>query len=161
MLFFVRSLKLNFNLNERGIIMSPEELSMWTLFNSGRIAGALGLIASAIFKWLGFRVAAGTRAPVSGESVTKAAQILSTIFCLGTCMGAWRIWSEGYATYTLAVRGLENLKESGVAITETAEEFIDFIGTSEVTNTPEPLGILFVVFIAIMYMAIIWMPKQN
>ena len=40
--------------------MTPEELSMWTLFNSGRIAGALGLIASAIFIWLGFRVAAGT-----------------------------------------------------------------------------------------------------
>ena len=141
--------------------MTPEELSIWTLFNSGRIAGALGLIASAIFIWLGFRVATGTRAPISGETTTRAAQILSSIFCLGTCMGAWRIWSEGYATYTLAVRGLENLKESGISITDTAEEFIGVIGTSEVTNTPEPLGILFIIFIAIMYLSIIWVPKQN
>tara|TARA_B100001027_G_C16264909_1_gene331451 strand:+ start:365 stop:790 length:426 start_codon:yes stop_codon:yes gene_type:complete len=140
--------------------MTPEELSMWTLFNSGRIAGALGLIASAIFIWLGFRVATGTRAPISGESTTRAAQILSTIFCLGTCMGAWRIWSEGYATYTLAVRGLENLKDSGISLTDTAEEFIGVIGTSEVTNTPEPLGILFIIIIAIMYLSIIWVPKQ-
>ena len=79
--------------------MTPEELSMWTLFNSGRIAGALGLIASAIFIWLGFRVATGTRAPISGETTTRAAQILSTI--------------------------------------------------------------LFIVFIAIMYLSIIWVPKQN
>ena len=76
-------------------------------------------------------------------------------------MGAWRIWSEGYATYTLAVRGLENLKEGGISITDTAEEFIGFIGTSEVTNTPEPLGILFIIIIAIMYLSIIWVPKQN
>ena len=141
--------------------MTPEELSMWTLFNSGRIAGALGLIASAIFIWLGFRVAAGTRAPISGEKTTRAAQILSTIFCLGTCMGAWRIWSEGYATYTLAVRGLENLKEGGISITDTAEEFIGFIGTSEVTNTPEPLGILFIIIFTSGIMQAAWGGSYN
>ena len=141
--------------------MSPEELTIWTLFNSGRIAGALGLVASAIFIWLGFRVASGTRAPVSGEAVTNAAKIMSSIFCLGTCAGAWRIWSEGYATYTLTVGGLERIKSEGVKLTDTAENYIDFIGTSGVTNTPEPLGIAFIIFIAIMYLALIWAPKQS
>ena len=141
--------------------MSPEELTIWTLFNSGRIAGALGLVASAIFIWLGFRVASGTRAPVSGESATNAAKIMSSIFCLGTCAGAWRIWSEGYATYTLTVGGLERIKSEGAKLTDTAENYIDFIGTSGVTNTPEPLGIAFIIFIAIMYLALIWAPKQS
>ena len=80
---------------------------------------------------------------------------------LGTCAGAWRIWSEGYATYTLTVGGLERIKSEGVKLTDTAENYIDFIGTSGVTNTPEPLGIAFIIFIAIMYLALIWAPKQS
>ena len=138
--------------------MTPEELRVDPI-HSGRIAGALGLIASAIFIWLGFRVAVVQSTNIWWKT-TRAAKYSPLYFVLYLygCLEnmVWRICNIYFSW-----RGLENLKEGGISITDTAEEFIGFIGTSEVTNTPEPLGILFIIIIAIMYLSIIWVPKQN
>lgn len=141
--------------------MSPEEYQIWQIFNSGRIGTGLLIVASAIFIWLGFRVATGTRAPVSGEPTTLSAKIMSTIFCLGTVLGSWTMWAEGFAGYVVTAFTLSELKSSGTPISEVADGFIDYVGTTSVSGSPDPLGMIFLAYIAIMYMAIIWVPKQS
>ena len=141
--------------------MTPEEYQIWQLFQSGRIGSALWIVASAIFIWLGFRVASGTRAPVSGEPVTMAAKVMSTIFCLGTILGTWTMWAEGVAVYVITAFGLSELKSEGIVVTEGADGFIDYVGTTTVSGTPDIMGMVFLIYLAIMYLAIIWVPKQT
>ena len=141
--------------------MTPEEYQIWQLFQSGRIGSALLIVASAIFIWLGFRVASGTRAPVSGEPVTMAAKVMSTIFCLGTILGTWTMWAEGVAVYVITAFGLSELKSEGTVVTEVADGFIDYVGTTTVSGTPDIMGMVFLIYLAIMYLAIIWVPKQT
>ena len=141
--------------------MTPEEYQIWQLFQSGRIGSALLVVASAIFIWLGFRVASGTRAPVSGEPVTMAAKIMSTIFCLGTVLGTWTMWAEGVAVYVITAFGLSELKSEGTVVTEVSDGFIDYVGTTTVSGTPDIMGMVFLIYLAIMYLAIIWVPKQT
>ena len=141
--------------------MTPEEYQMWQLFQSGRIGSALLIVASAIFIWLGFRIASGTRAPVSGEPVTMGAKVMSSIFCLGTVLGTWTMWAEGVSVYVITAFGLSELKSAGTEVTEVADGFIEYVGTTTVSGTPDTMGMAFLVYIAIMYMAIIWVPKQS
>ena len=56
--------------------MSPEEYQIWTLFNSFRIGSGLAFVATAIFIWLGFRIAVGTRVPASGEEPQMIGKIM-------------------------------------------------------------------------------------
>ena len=141
--------------------MTPEEYQIWQLFQSGRIGSALLIVASAIFIWLGFRIASGTRAPVSGETVTMGAKVMSSIFCLGTVIGTWTMWAEGVSVYVITAFGLSELKSVGTEVTEVADGFIEYVGTTTVSGTPDTMGMAFLVYIAIMYMAIIWVPKQS
>ena len=141
--------------------MTPEEYQIWQLFQSGRIGSALLIVASAIFIWLGFRIASGTRAPVSGEPVTMGAKVMSSIFCLGTVIGTWTMWAEGVSVYVITAFGLSELKSTGTEVTEVADGFIEYIGTTTVSGTPDAMGMIFLIYIAIMYMAIIWVPKQS
>ena len=141
--------------------MTPEEYQIWQLFQSGRIGSALLVVASAIIIQLGLRVASGTRAPVSGEPVTMAAKIISTIFCLGTVLGTWTMWAEGAAVYVITAFGLSELKSEGTVVTEVADGFIDYVGTTTVSGTPDIMGMVFLIYLAIMYLAIIWVPKQT
>ena len=141
--------------------MTPEEYQIWQLFQSGRIGSALLIVASAIFIWLGFRIASGTRAPVSGEQVTMGAKVMSSIFCLGTVIGTWTMWAEGVSVYVITAFGLSELKSTGTEVTEVADGFIEYVGTTTVSGTPDTMGMAFLVYIAIMYMAIIWVPKQS
>lgn len=141
--------------------MTPEEYQIWQLFQSGRIGSALLIVASAIFIWLGFRIASGTRAPVSGEPVTMGAKVMSSIFCLGTVIGTWTMWAEGVSVYVITAFGLSELKSAGTEVTEVADGFIEYVGTTTVSGTPDTMGIAFLVYLAIMYMAIIWVPKQS
>ena len=141
--------------------MTPEEYQIWQLFQSGRIGSALLIVASAIFIWLGFRIASGTRAPVSGEPVTMGAKVMSSIFCLGTVIGTWTMWAEGVSVYVITAFGLSELKSAGTEVTEVADGFIEYVGTTTVSGTPDAMGIAFLVYLAIMYMAIIWVPKQS
>jgi hypothetical protein len=141
--------------------MTPEEYQIWQLFQSGRIGSALLIVASAIFIWLGFRIASGTRAPVSGEPVTMGAKVMSSIFCLGTVLGTWTMWAEGVSVYVITAFGLSELKSAGTEVTEVADGFIEYVGTTTVSGTPDTMGMAFLVYIAIMYIAIIWVPKQS
>ena len=141
--------------------MTPEEYQIWQLFQSGRIGSALLIVASAIFIWLGFRIASGTRAPVSGEPVTIGAKVMSSIFCIGTVIGTWTMWAEGVSVYVITAFGLSELKSAGTELTEVADGFIEYVGTTTVSGTPDTMGIAFLVYLAIMYMAIIWVPKQS
>ena len=140
--------------------MSPEEYQIWTLFNSFRIGSGLAFVATAIFIWLGFRIAVGTRVPASGEEPQMIGKIMSSIFCLLVCMGTWVQWTEYAANYIASAYALSELKDSGTSITEVAEGWITYVGTTEATAMPTPLGIAFIVIVGIMYAAIIWTPKK-
>ena len=39
--------------------------------------------------------------------------------------------------------------------------FIDYVGTTTVSGTPDTMGMVFLIYLALMYLAIIWIPKQN
>ena len=55
----------------------------------------------------------------------------------------------------------EQLKETGTEISPVAEGWINYVGTTDATFTPTPLGMAFLAIVAIMYAAIIWYPKQK
>ena len=71
------------------------------------------------------------------------------------------MWAEGYAGYVIAAFSLDELQSSGTELSQVGEGFIDYVGTTSVTGTPDPMGMVFLIGIAIMYMAIIWVPKKD
>ena len=44
---------------------------------------------------------------------------------------------------------------------EAAQNFIDFVGTTEPSMTPTPLGIAFLTIVSIMILTLIWVPRNN
>ena len=141
--------------------MSPEEFQIWSIFNSFRIGSALAFVASAIFIWLGFRIAVGTRVPASGEEPTMFGKIISSIFCGIIVLGTWIQFTEAVGNYIASAFAFEQLKEAGTEISPVAEGWINYVGTTDATFTPTPLGMAFLAIVAIMYAAIIWYPKQK
>ena len=71
------------------------------------------------------------------------------------------MWAEGVSVYVITAFGLSELKSAGTELTEVADGFIEYVGTTTVSGTPDTMGIAFLVYLAIMYMAIIWVPKQS
>jgi hypothetical protein len=56
---------------------------------------------------------------------------------------------------------LSELKSEGTVVTEVADGFIDYVGTTTVSGTPDIMGMVFLIYLALMYLAIIWVPKQT
>jgi len=41
------------------------------------------------------------------------------------------------------------------------KNFIDFVGTTQTSATPTPLGIAFLAIVTIMLLTLIWLPRNN
>ena len=134
-----------------------DELQIWTLFSSNRIGSALIGIGIILAIWLSLRIAKATRESDEANLFTKA---VSSLFGLITLAYAWQQYTIGGNIRVAAAQSLSNLKESGTELSQVAEGFISNVGT-DFSSTPSPLGIAFIVVIAIMILVQIWLPKQN
>ena len=97
-----------------------EEMQIWNLFQSARIAGALSAIGIILAIWLALRVAAATRASDESNIITK---LLSTVFCGTVVLSAWTGFAQNVTSWALTARSLEDLQASGTEISETATGF--------------------------------------
>tara|TARA_B110000444_G_scaffold72968_1_gene68620 strand:- start:18 stop:176 length:159 start_codon:yes stop_codon:yes gene_type:complete len=52
------------------------------------------------------------------------------------------------------------MTSQGFQISQAAESFIDYVGTTEAATTPTPLGMVFLAVVTIIILAQIWMPKK-
>jgi len=52
------------------------------------------------------------------------------------------------------------MRSQGFQISQAAESFIDYVGTTEAATTPTPLGMVFLGVVTIIILAQIWMPKK-
>ena len=137
-----------------------EEYQIWSLFQSARIANALGTIATILLIWLALRTAVQTRTPVSGEESNTVAKVISSAFCLLSVFFVYNAWSFFSASGPLTARALTQLQAQGTEISDIATGFIDYIGTTEPTGVSVP-GMVFLLVITVMMMAQIWMPKEG
>lgn len=137
-----------------------EEYQIWSLFQSARIANALGMIATILLIWLALRTAVQTRTPVSGEESNTVAKVISSAFCLLSVFFVYNAWTFFSASNPLTARALTQLQAQGTEISDIATGFIDYVGTTEPSGVGLP-GMVFLLVITVMMMAQIWMPKEG
>ena len=75
-------------------------------------------------------------------------------------MGTWINWSESVAYYVNTAAAFTDIKARGGALSPAAEGFIGYVGTTEFSGAPTPLGMLFLAVVTVIIMAQIWMPKK-
>ena len=136
-----------------------EEYQIWTLFQNARIANGLTFIGSILIIWLSLRTAMQTRTPMSGEAPNMVAKLLSTAFCLINVVVIFNLWTMMSAARPLTARAFTQLQAGGVEISDTAKQFVDFVGSTEPTGIG-PIAYLFLAVITAMMMGMIWSPKQ-
>lgn len=134
------------------------QLAIWNLFNLGRIGSAMATIGTILAIWLSLRIAVNTR---NNPETNLFAKIISTAFGLVVLAASW-IQATIAATYWTNTAGaFANIKSQGMEISQAAEFFIEFVGTTEPATTPTPLVMVFFVIVAIIIIAQIWYPKQD
>ena len=134
------------------------QLAIWNLFNLGRIGSAMATIGTILAIWLSLRIAVNTR---NNQETNLFAKIISTAFGLVVLAASW-IQATIAATYWTNTAGaFANIKSQGMEISQAAEFFIEFVGTTEPATTPTPLVMVFFVIVAIIIIAQIWYPKQD
>ena len=131
-----------------------EEYQIWTLFNSGRIGSGLSIIWTVLLLWLALRVAVATR---NSEETNLFAKIVSSAFGLLAIGGAWQQWTTATNNWIIAAATLSDVEDKS----ELAEGFINYVGTTDVSTTPNMRGMLLLFVIAIMIAGQIWYPKQK
>ena len=131
-----------------------EEYQIWTLFNSGRIGSGLSIIWTVLLLWLALRVAVATR---NSEEINLFAKIVSSAFGLLAIGGAWQQWTTTTNNWIIAAATLSDVEDKS----ELAEGFINYVGTTDVSTTPNMWGMLLLFVIAIMIAGQIWYPKQK
>ena len=134
------------------------QFAIWNLFNMGRIGNAMAGIGSILAIWLAFRVALNTR---SNPETNIIARVLSSAFGLMVVMGTWISWAESVSYYVGTAAAFTNIKSQGAELSPQAEGFIQYVGTTEVTGTPTPLGMTFLAVVTIIILLQIWYPKQD
>jgi len=134
------------------------ELEIWTLWSSNRIGGGLIGIGTLLSIWLAMRVAVATR---NSSEANLFGKIVSSAFGIVVLAFTWIQYRIGANTWIAAANNLEGLKASGTEISSTAEGYLAFVGTTEATTTPTPLGIAFIVISGIIILSQIWLPKNN
>ena len=131
-----------------------EEYQIWTLFNSGRIGSGLSIIWTVLLLWLALRVAVATR---NSEETNLFAKIVSSAFGLLAIGGAWQQWTTATNNWIIAAATFSDVEDKS----ELAEGFINYVGTTDVSTTPNMGGMLLLLVIAIMIAGQIWYPKQK
>ena len=131
-----------------------DELQIWQNWQSGRLADAVVFIGSILAIWLALRVANLTR---SNSETDVIAKIVSSIFGMCVVAGSWMAYTISANTWTLTAGALESLNEKS----EVAKGFIEYVGVTGGVSTPDPLGMVFLIVIALMILTLIWRPKKN
>ena len=131
-----------------------DELQIWQNWQAGRLADAVVFIGSILAIWLALRVANLTRSNPETDIIAK---IVASIFGMCVVAGSWMAYTIGANTWTLTAGALEDLQEKS----EVAEGFIEYVGVTGGVSTPDPLGMVFLVVIALMILTLIWRPKKN
>tara|TARA_B100000161_G_scaffold220624_1_gene165897 strand:- start:60 stop:467 length:408 start_codon:yes stop_codon:yes gene_type:complete len=126
-------------------------------FQSGRLVDALAFIGTIIAIWLALRVANMTGENPASNLVTK---LVSTGFCACVIAGSWQAYTFAANTFIFAARRIqENIENAPNP--EAAQNFIDYVGTTQTATTPTPLGIAFLAIVTIMLISLIWLPRNN
>ena len=135
-----------------------EEFQIWTLWASNRAGTALVSIGIILAIWLSLRIAAATRA---SDEANVIAKIISTAFGLIVVAFAWQLYTIGGYLWIVTARAITDLKEQNGSISEGAQAYLEYVGTTEALTTPTPLGIAFLAVVTIIILTQIWLPKQN
>ena len=118
----------------------------------------MATIGTILAIWLSLRIAVNTR---NNPETNLFAKIISTAFGLVVLAASW-IQATIAATYWTNTAGaFANIKSQGMEISQAAEFFIEFVGTTEPATTPTPLVMVFFVIVTIIIIAQIWYPKQD
>ena len=131
-----------------------EEYQIWTLFNSARVADAAVGIVSILAIWLALRVANLTRANPETDTIAK---VVSTLFCGLIVLGSWQAWTIAAVNWTGTAGALSRLDNPS----DFAKGFIDYVGQTEPATTPDIIGMLFLIVVALMTLVLIWRPKKD
>jgi hypothetical protein len=107
--------------------------------------------------WLSLRIAVNTR---SNPETNILAKILSSAFGLIVIANSWIQWTIGSVYWTNTAGAFVDMRSQGFKISQAAESFIDYVGTTEAATTPTPLGMVFLAVVTIIILAQIWMPKK-
>ena len=134
------------------------QLAIWNLFNLGRIGSAMATIGTILAIWLSLRIAVNTR---NNPETNLFAKIISTAFGLVVLAASWTQATIAATYWTNTAGAFANIKSQGMEISQAAEFFIEFVGTTEPATTPTPLVMVFFVIVAIIIIAQIWYPKQD
>ena len=135
--------------------MSPE-LVMFN-FQTGRIVDGLAFIGTIIAIWLALRIANMTGENPESNIIAK---IVSTGFGACVVLGSYQAYTFAANTFIFAARRIQDNIEAAPN-PEAAQNFIDFVGTTETAMTPTPLGIAFLTIVSIMILTLIWVPRNN
>ena len=133
------------------------QIVIWELFNLGRIGNAMVGIGTILAIWLSLRIAVNTR---SNPETNILAKILSSAFGLIVVANSWIQWTIGSVYWTNTAGAFVYMRSQGFQISQAAESFIDYVGTTEAATTPTPLGMVFLAVVTIIILAQIWMPKK-
>ena len=135
--------------------MTAEQIMM--NFQTGRMVDALAFIGSILAIWLALRIANMTGENPASNLVTK---IVSTGFGAGVVLGSYQAYTFAANTFIITARQIQDNIEAAPT-PEAAQNFIDFVGTTETAMTPTPLGIAFLTIVSIMILSLIWVPRNN
>ena len=135
--------------------MTPE-LVMFN-FQTGRIVDGLAFIGSILAIWLALRIANMTGENPESNIIAK---IISTGFGACVVLGSYQAYTFAANTFIFAARRIQDNIEAAPN-PEAAQNFIDFVGTTETAMTPTPLGIAFLTIVSIMILTLIWVPRNN
>ena len=138
------------------------ELAIWTLYQSGQIAGALTVIGSAIFIWLALRVAVQTRDRQDTNTIQK---LLASSFGILVVYGTFIQWTENFGVLTGTIAGFNQVaeagKSAGVELSNQAKFFVDYYSfAADGLSYPGVAGTLFLIVILAMILGAIWYPKD-
>ena len=90
------------------------------------------------------------------EVSQKFAKIVSSAFGILAIGGAWQAWTNASNLWVITAYNLSQLDEKS----DTAEGFMEFVGTTDLSLTPQIGGVLLLLVIAIMIAGQIWYPKK-
>ena len=138
------------------------ELAIWTLYQSGQIAGALTVIASAIFIWLALRVAVQTRDRQDTNMIQK---IFASLFGILVVYGTFIQWTENFGVLTGTIAGFNQVaeagKSAGVELSNQAKFFVDYYSfAADGLSYPGIAGTLILIVILAMIIGAIRNPKE-
>ncbi len=134
------------------------QIVIWELFNLGRIGSAMVAIGSILAIWLSLRIALNVR---NNPETNIFSKLMASIFGLTVIAITWVQFTIGAIYWTNTSSAFNDIKAQDMEISDAAQRFIEFVGTTEPATTPTPLGMLFLIVAAIMILAQIWYPKQN